>query len=139
MVYKKGTAVSVSANFTSIDFDCHCKRPECAETIIHPALPPALDVLWGIVGPFKIDSGYRCPAHNAEIGGAKDSEHPLGKASDCKSLNGKAGPEMAAAAEHVPQFYSGGIGTYPTFAHCDVRSWQARWKSGIKSSLIIPC
>lgn len=32
--------------------------------------------------PFVINSGYRCPKHNAEIGGVDDSSHVWGVAAD---------------------------------------------------------
>lgn len=138
--YQKGVSVPFGSHFHSTDFDCHCKRSNCTETLIDDNLPAALDLLWDCAGPFKIDSGYRCMAHNAEVGGAPHSQHPQGKAADCKSTEGKTGKEMATHAETVSNFQAGGIGTYPTFAHCDVReNGPARWKSGTKLSTIVPC
>jgi hypothetical protein len=32
--------------------------------------------------PYKINSGYRCPALNAAVGGAKNSQHMKGQAAD---------------------------------------------------------
>ena len=131
-IFAKGFSVSLSPHFYSTDFDCRCKRPQCCVTLVDENLPLALEKLWDIVGPFKIDSGNRCPEHNEEVGGAPRSQHVEGKAADCRSSNGKTGPEMAAAAEHVPAFAAGGIGTYEVFAHCDVRQGKARWQN-------IPC
>jgi uncharacterized protein YcbK (DUF882 family) len=139
-IYQKGAPVSLGAHFTSVNFDCHCKRQECSITLVDERLPPALDLLWDKVGPFKIDSGFRCKAHNAEVGGEKGSKHLDGQAADCKSLEKKPGKEIAAAAETIPDFKAGGIGTYPTFAHCDVREdGPARWRGGTKLSLIAAC
>lgn len=138
--YQKGVSVPCGSHFHSTDFDCHCKRPTCTKTLIDDDLVTSLDLLWNSAGPFKIDSGYRCPAHNAEVGGARNSKHPQGEAADCKSLQGKTGKEIADVAETVPNFYTGGIGIYPTFAHCDTRKdGPARWKSGTKLSTIVPC
>lgn len=36
--------------------------------------------LWG--GPLRVNSGYRCPALNAAVGGAPDSRHMKGEAAD---------------------------------------------------------
>jgi uncharacterized protein YcbK (DUF882 family) len=127
IIYKKGICVPVSKYFSSTDFDCHCLRPNCNETTIDSRLAVALDSLFDVAGPFRIDSGYRCPAHNKEIGGVFDSQHILGKAADCKSIDSKTGAEMARFAENVLAFHEGGIGTYPSFAHCDVRPYRARW------------
>lgn len=138
--FAKGVCVKMSENFTSFDFNCHCYRSQCIVTLIHPLLITSLEELWRISGPFKITSGFRCTEHNKDIGGATDSQHPKGTASDCKSLDGKDGSHVAAAAELVPAFKLGGIGRYFGFAHADVRdNGPARWKSGIKSSLIVPC
>lgn len=137
--YAKGDSTPFGKNFRVSNFDCQCSRSSCTYTLLDDDLAPALDLLWEIVGPFKIDSGFRCQAHNAEIGGVSDSQHTQGKASDCKSLTGKNGSQVAQAAERVPAFHAGGIGTYLTFAHCDIRGWMARWKSGLKPSQIIPC
>ena len=127
-VFIKGVKIAVSEHFFSTDFDCHCKRPQCNETLINPRLPEALEDLHLLSGDFNIDSGFRCKAHNQEVGGAPNSQHTLGYAADCRSLKKLSGMEMAALAEKVPAFAAGGIGTYPIFAHCDVRLWRARWK-----------
>ncbi len=138
-LFAKGLSVPLSAHFSSTNFDCHCKRQDCDITLVDEKLPAALENLWDIVGPFKIDSGYRCVEHNTQVGGQPHSKHTLGEAADCKSVANKPGSEMAMAAEKIPEFQSGGIGTYPTFVHVDVRGTPARWKSGLKASQIIPC
>lgn len=38
--------------------------------------------------PIKITSGYRCPELNRKIGGARNSQHVYGSASDIKPVNG---------------------------------------------------
>ncbi len=126
-VYEKGIAISVSKHFTTADFDCHCKRPGCIITYIHPALPTALDIYWDIVGAFQIDDGFRCALHNAEVGGVPHSQHTVGAAADCKSLTGKGGFEMAQLALKVPAFFNGGVGVYDWGTHTDVRGHVARW------------
>ncbi len=127
ILYTKGIQTAISTHFTTRDFDCHCKRLDCKDTLIEENLIIALEELWALAGDFEISSGYRCPDHNKEIGGVKNSQHSLGNAADCKSKK-LVGKEMAKLAELVPFFHLGGIGTYPTFAHCDVRkNGAARW------------
>lgn len=126
ITYNKGHKVPISANFNSTDFDCHCKRDDCQQTDISTVLVQALETLRSLAGGFTIDSGFRCPAHNAEVGGAAGSQHLLGLAADCRSATFD-GAEMARRAEGVPSFLFGGIGTYDAFAHCDVRGHKARW------------
>lgn len=126
-IYQKGRMSFLSEHFVSTNFDCHCIRPECTTTLIDDMLFPALEKLRELAGPFVIDRGYSCPAHNAEVGGVPGSQHPKGKAADCKSTRGLSGSALAVFAEQVPVFAKGGIGTYPTFCHVDVRGYPARW------------
>lgn len=57
-----------------------------------PEVLANLNVLMGVLeqvrsltGPLTVSSGYRCPALNAAVGGAKDSAHVLGFAADITS------------------------------------------------------
>lgn len=131
--YPKGQRIPLGAKgiFTTADFDCHCTREDCLVTLVADELVDGLEIYWGIAGPFVLDSAFRCYAHNADpsVGGAKDSQHPLGHAADCKSKKYR-GPGMAQLAEKVPVFREGGIGTYLTFCHVDVRGYRARWGLG---------
>lgn len=131
LTLKKGVKLPLGKRFTSLDFDCKCTRPECKVTIHDDRLSKALDELWEIAGEFVIDSGYRCLAHNREVGGVVDSTHTQGIAADCKSSKGYRGNLMARYAEEIHSLARGGIGIYPTFAHVDVRLGKARWGNPI--------
>jgi hypothetical protein len=52
----------------------------------------ALERIRDLVGPVAVSSGYRSPALNAAVGGARDSAHVLGLAADitCKAMTPKA-------------------------------------------------
>lgn len=79
--------------------------------------------------PIKINSAYRSPAHNAKIGGVKNSQHILGKAADIV-ITGRTPREMAKGIESLidqGKIKQGGIGIYPTFVHYDIRGTKARW------------
>jgi uncharacterized protein YcbK (DUF882 family) len=76
-----------------------------------------------------VNSGYRSPKYNAKIGGVKNSQHLLGKASDLM-VNGFTPKQVADAIEHLikqGKMQQGGIGVYPTFTHYDIRGTKARW------------
>lgn len=72
-----------------------------------------------------ITSAYRTPTHNKDVGGTTYSQHLYGKAADIK-ISGVSPQKVSAYAETLLKD-KGGIGTYDTFTHIDVRSVKARW------------
>lgn len=127
----KGECARLSAHFTSDEFDCQCNREECTHTTIDMALIDALEAFRSLVGkPVAVRSGYRCPAHNAEVGGARDGAHPRGTAADVIVV-GFTAVELKEKAQEVDRFRRGGIGIYkryPRMVHLDVRlNGPARW------------
>lgn len=55
------------------------------EALVDNVLDPARRVFGG---PVSVSSGYRCPKHNAEVGGVSGSQHLKGEAADiCCSDN----------------------------------------------------
>jgi hypothetical protein len=81
--------------------------------------------------PITINSGYRSPAHNAKIGGAKDSQHMKGTAADL-TVSGMTPFQVACLAEEVFAEFGvtvGGIGQYDKqkFTHIDVRT-SSKWR-----------
>lgn len=85
-----------------------------------------LEVLRKEVGnrPITIVSGYRTPAYNAKVDGAKQSQHMVATAADIR-VSGMAASEVYKIADKV--FADGGVGKYSTFTHVDVRGRRARW------------
>ena len=49
------------------------------EALVDNVLDPARRVFGG---PVSVNSGYRCPKHNAEVGGVSGSQHLKGEAAD---------------------------------------------------------
>lgn len=126
LTFKKGLVVRVSEHFKSNEFDCRCGRRDCTTTLICSQLLLGLEQLRNPVGALFLSCGYRCEAHNLEIGGAKDSQHCKGKAADVKA--GRVLPfSVARSAEGVDVFKNGGIGVYRTFTHVDSRGYPSRW------------
>lgn len=72
-----------------------------------------------------ITSAYRTPTKNKAVGGETYSQHLYGKAADIK-VKGVTPKKVAEYAEKLLQ-NKGGIGTYSTFTHVDVRSTKSRW------------
>jgi hypothetical protein len=114
----------LSDHFSKAEFACHC----CGELKIETALIDALEQLRMLAGQeITIHDGYRCPAHNEEVGGVTDSEHTRGSAADI-AIHGLTLQRMYELALRVPAFLHGGIGAYDGgFLHVDIRPHQARW------------
>lgn len=72
-----------------------------------------------------ITSAYRTPTKNKAVGGQAYSQHLYGKAADIK-VSGVTPKKVAAYAEKL-LVNKGGIGTYSTFTHIDVRATKSRW------------
>ncbi len=99
----------------------------CGELVIDTQALDALQAQRERSGPIVVTSAYRCPIHNAMVGGAPLSSHKTGKAID-QALRRRHG--AAAEADALAAGFKG-IGRYRTFIHTDTgrkRSW-GRWVS----------
>lgn len=75
--------------------------------------------------PVVITSGIRCKTHNANVGGASASQHLYGTAADIVVKGASPAKVVSYAETLLPN--TGGIGTYSTFTHVDVRKNKSRW------------
>ena len=125
---KKGQVYKLSAYFNSTEFDCHGSYC-CSTTVINSILVSYLDKIREHFGaPITITSGYRCPTHNKNVGGATGSRHAKGDAVDIV-VSGVAPREVAKYAESIGIL---GIGLYETssdgfFVHIDTRTTKSFW------------
>ena len=76
-------------------------------------------------GAVVINSGYRTAFYNQKVGGARYSQHLLGRAADI-AVEGVS-PLLAAQMAEYYLGSHGGIGVYQTFTHVDTRTTRARW------------
>ncbi len=118
----KGADINLSTNFSTKELSCKCSRETCRTQKISKELIDKAQQLRNELGPLIITSAYRCAAHNASIGGAKLSQHVLGKALDIKPVKAS----MGALLQKCRTLFNG-IGVNPKFVHCDVRSKKAEW------------
>jgi len=74
---------SLSPHFDTSEFAC---RDGCGfgsrPADVSAALVERLEAMRPLVGPMKVKSGCRCPAHNLAIGGSPLSAHTTGEAAD---------------------------------------------------------
>lgn len=74
-----------------------------------------------------INSGYRTPQYNKEVGGVAHSQHCYGMAADI-TVRGQAPATVAAYARQLMPDW-GGVGIYAKkgFTHIDVREKRSDW------------
>ena len=125
----------LTENFSMDEFECKCGcvMPEFVKKNVQE-LAENLQVLRNHVGRLNLTNAYRCKYHNADVGGAVNSQHPKGKAADIKSrdINPK---DMAAIVDDLMKcesFKLGGVGIYNTFTHVYIRGTRARWSKTSK-------
>jgi len=85
-----------------------------------------------------VNSGYRSPEHNAKIGGAhkiingkrvETSQHVFGKAADI-TIEGLKPAEVYKLIDELIDMglmLQGGLGSYESFTHYDIRKTKSRW------------
>lgn len=126
--YSKGSKASLSKNFKVSEFAC--KGGGCCSTVlIDEQLVKYLQTIRDHFNKnITITSGYRCPVHNKNVGGATGSRHAKGQAADIV-VQGIAPAEVAKYAESIG---IKGIGLYETsrdgyFVHIDTRTTKSFW------------
>ncbi len=114
----------LSPHFLKAEFACnHCGAL--------PNNPPQelLDILEELRAEFDspviINSGYRCPTHNRNVGGVRHSRHLSGDAADVVVKGVDPHDVYVFLNERVGS--GGGVGKYNSFTHVDTRGTRARW------------
>ncbi len=108
---------NLSTHFDREEFGCrHCGKVKVADELV-----VRLERLRAEVGePLVVVSGYRCPVHNAAVGGKARSQHLLGQAVDLR-------PTYARVSQAAHVGFTG-IGQRNGWAtHVDIRPKAARW------------
>ncbi|MGV3459920.1 MAG: YcbK family protein [Flavobacterium sp.] len=124
--------MNLTPNFTIKEFGCKDGTPVPEEFLANVTeLAKNLQVLRDYLSvPVEITgSGYRTPAHNKKVKGAKNSQHLYAKAADINAQ----GYTPAKLAQMIViliasgKMKQGGIGIYRNFVHYDIRGTKARW------------
>ena len=113
----------LSPHFRVREFACH----DGSDAVkIDTALVELLEQIRAAAGgAVTISSGYRTAAYNAQVGGARYSQHLQGTAADI--VVSGAGPLLVG---QIAEYYldrRGGIGVYKSFTHVDTRAIRSRW------------
>ena len=123
-------AKQLSAAFKVREFRC---RDGSDAIMIDQTLVVLLQAIREHFGkPVTITSGYRTAAHNTAVGGAKSSQHLLGRAADIQVQDTDPLAVAAYAESLMPGW--GGVGRYPVkpgrargWVHVDTRPAKSRW------------
>ena len=109
----------ISKNFFYHEFYCQGKEPPgiYKDNIINIATE--LQKLRSLLNkPIRVNSGWRCAAHNKLMGGASNSQHLIGKAADCRII-GFPNNEVGYFACRYTN--CNGIGIGLSYTHLDIR------------------
>lgn len=133
LLLRKGMKTDkLSTNFDWSEFQSSdgAAMPEQVKANIKK-LVPNLEKIREAAGnrPMRINSGYRSPAHNTAIGGAKNSYHTKGMAADftIQGMKAKEVQQLVKDLISSGQIVQGGLGSYKTFTHYDIRGTKSRW------------
>ncbi|MGC4052943.1 MAG: D-Ala-D-Ala carboxypeptidase family metallohydrolase [Paludibaculum sp.] len=116
--------MKLSPHFDSDEFRCPC----CGKSCMMPSIVAALESLRAECGnrPVFINSGFRCEKHNKAVGGAPNSKHLFGLASDVR-IGGLSGQEIYEFARTIPAIH--GFGVAAGWIHIDTRVGPVvRWR-----------
>lgn len=114
--------VELEPNFSPGEFKC---KGGDWPWLIDNTLPWLLQLMRGkLAKPIRINSGYRTPEYNKDVGGAKQSKHMLGLAADLDT------PDKMSSIAFAGLAYACGfrrIGVSTGFVHVDVAPGEAYW------------
>ena len=110
--------MKLSNNFDSSEFECQgvecCNHSAPMDRVFIERLQRLRDAIGSSI---SVSSGFRCRTHNKSIGGAKNSYHALGLASDIKCSSLSVDNFAVIAKKHFK-----GVIIYPTWVHVDDRA-----------------
>lgn len=115
----------LTKNFSLKEFDCRCgcAMPKGARVAVS-ALATQLQILRDdLKKPIIVTSGYRCVAHNYNVGGAARSFHLAGMAADVVVIGISPVQLQVFIKKKIrsAEMAAGGLKAYSSFVHYDIR------------------
>ena len=101
--------------FKEKEFACKCcgQLPPLARENVKALVSEVLDPVREKLGmPIVVNSGYRCPKHNKDVGGVRNSQHLRGEAADIHCADNERLKQLIIENGKFDQLI-----TYPTFLH----------------------
>ena len=89
------------------EFVCRCcgELPPFARANLEALVNEVLDPLREAYGkPIVVNSGYRCPKHNKEVGGVNGSQHMKGEAADISPVHGEGFTVHGSSSSRIIEF-----------------------------------
>ena len=106
--------------FSKAELECKGQTCNCTFPGMHPTVMAMANDLRKQFGAIIVNSGYRCPEHNAAVGGSSSSYHMKGMAIDLKATGATPAELYDYLTARYPSKY--GIGLYHSFVHIDCRT-----------------
>lgn len=106
-------------HFEEREFVCNCcgQLPPTVQENIVALVEDVLEPVRERLGkPITVNSGFRCPIHNATVGGVANSQHIRGEACDCRCEDNR---RLARIIVELGKFDQ--LIIYPSFVHV---SWK---------------
>lgn len=128
--FKSGDKTQLTEHFNISEFRCKCGGEH--ETILDRSLADKLEKLFEVLKCSKIivNSGYRCAAHDRNVGGNGIGQHTKGTAADIVCYDGKnriiSSKIVTCAAQDLGFGGIANIDSTYTATHVDIRS-GVRW------------
>lgn len=126
----------LTKNFSKSEFDCNdgSEMPDDVFENVQIQAYNLQTIRDFFNAPVTINSAYRSPSYNKSVGGAKNSQHLTGNATDI-TIKGYTPDQVADIIEgliRIDAIEEGGVGRYNTFTHYDRRGNKARWDNRTK-------
>jgi hypothetical protein len=108
--------------------------PHVNPAVLPEAREKAIALAQSVGRPLRLNSGYRTPAYNRSVGGARNSMHVQRKAIDIQWPGGSTNEKKAFIQKAIDAGFTG-IGCYNSFMHVDIGNKRCWGPTGGRASM----